>query len=149
MKGKDYEEKLKDAGLTTLKARRRRGDAIEVFKTMKGINNVRRDGWFKLVGSEARPTRANAYVREGVEVRREWVIEVERANQEIRRNFFTIRAAKVWNELPENVKKQENVNSFKNAYDTWRRKKPHQQNQQSDRGGARENDGDDGEAAAV
>ena len=34
VKGATYEEKLKDAGLTTLEKRRERGDAIEAFKTI-------------------------------------------------------------------------------------------------------------------
>ena len=40
VRGKTYEEKLADAGLTTLKASRERGDAIEAYKTMNGFNNV-------------------------------------------------------------------------------------------------------------
>ena len=43
-----------------------------------------------------------------------------RANLEIRRNFFTIRAAKAWNEVPDRVKSQRTVSAFKSAYDEWR-----------------------------
>ena len=35
VKGDSYEEKLRDAGLTTLAERRKRGDLIETFKTLK------------------------------------------------------------------------------------------------------------------
>ena len=35
-----YEEKLQDAGLTTLTERREREDAIETFKTNKGFKRV-------------------------------------------------------------------------------------------------------------
>ena len=35
-----YNEKLKQAGLTSLKERRRRRDLIETYKTMKGLNRV-------------------------------------------------------------------------------------------------------------
>ena len=35
-RGTTYEEKLKDAGLTTLKERCKRGDMIEAFKTLSG-----------------------------------------------------------------------------------------------------------------
>ena len=38
VRGGSNEEKLRDAGLTTLAERRKRGDAIEVFKTLNGIN---------------------------------------------------------------------------------------------------------------
>ena len=39
-KGATYEEKLEDVGLTTLRDRRKGGDVIEVFKTLKGFNRV-------------------------------------------------------------------------------------------------------------
>ena len=41
VRGGSYEEKLRDAGLTTLAERRKREDAIEVFKTLNGINRMR------------------------------------------------------------------------------------------------------------
>ena len=93
---------------------------IEVFKEMSRKGP---DRWFRMVEEEARPLRSNSEIREGEEVRRINVIEVERANLEVRRNFFTVRAAKVWNQLPEHVKGQNSVNGFKNAYDAWIEKK--------------------------
>ena len=120
VRGENYEEKLKDAGLTTLKERRERGDVIEVFKVMRQISNIDETKWFRRVREEARPLRSNTVVdTEGDEVRRE-VLEVERARLEVRRNFFMVRATKLWNSLPERVKNQRTVNGFKNAYDAWR-----------------------------
>ena len=119
VRGGTYEEKLKDAGLTTLKERRRRGDLIEIFKTMRGINKVERSDWFEMVGNEARSTRATTTIQDDGERRREWMIKVERANLETRRNFFTIRAAKEWNDLPDEIKESSTVNSFKSKYDRW------------------------------
>ena len=46
-KGETYEERLKSVGLTTLTERRRRGDIIETFKTMKGFNRVNKNNWFQ------------------------------------------------------------------------------------------------------
>ena len=40
--GASYEEKLKKAGLTTLRDRRIRGDLIEGFKTLKGFKSGQR-----------------------------------------------------------------------------------------------------------
>ena len=119
VRGNDYGEKLKDAGLTTLKERRERGDAIEVFKVMRNINNIDEKRWFNRVPDDARPLRSNTLVEGGDEIRRE-VLEVERAKLEVRKNFFVVRAAKAWNSIPEGVKNQRTVNGFKNAYDAWR-----------------------------
>ena len=121
--GASYEEKLNDAGLTTLKEQRERGDAIEVFKTLKHINNVKAEKWFHVVGDDARPLRSNTLVGEEGERRREHVLGVERANLEVRRNFFVVRAAKAWNEIPDKVKQATTTNGFKNAYDSWRIRK--------------------------
>ena len=118
--GKGYEEKLRDAGLTTLKERRERGDAIEVFKTLRHINNVEAERWFQVIGEDARPLRSNTCIGEDGERRKEHVLEVERSSLEIRRNFFVVRAAKAWNEIPEKVKEATTTNCFKNRYDSWR-----------------------------
>ena len=60
----------------------------------------------------------------GGRVRREMVVSVERANLEIRRNFFVIRAANEWNTIPDNVKTQKSLNGFKNAYDACKKNNP-------------------------
>ena len=119
VRGESYEEKLKKVGLTTLKERRKRGDAIETFKTLKGFNRVEKEEWFQLISEEARPTRSNTEATEDGMRRKENVIKVETARLEVRRNWFMVRAAKIWNELPEEVKKSASINAFKTAYDRW------------------------------
>ena len=65
-KGETYDRKLKDVGLTTLKERRRRGDLIETFKTMKGLNDVSKEEWFEFSDSDqTRHTRANTIIENG------------------------------------------------------------------------------------
>ena len=120
VRGTTYEEKLKDAGLTTLEERRRRGDAIETFKTVKGMNGIRKEKWFSMEAEDTRATRRNTEVTEEGERRRSDILVVEKARLEVRKNNFIIRAAKAWNEIPEEVKNQSSVNAFKNAYDKWR-----------------------------
>ena len=34
-------------------------------------------------------------------------------------NFFTMRAERIWNSLPNRVKEHKSVNAFKTAYDRW------------------------------
>ena len=123
MEGREYEEKLEEVGLTTLAERRVRGDMIETYKTLRGVNRVRKEEWFETQEEEMRPTRSNAVVIEGEAVKKREVIVPQRCNLEIRKNFFTVRAANEWNQLPDAVKASVSVNAFKNAYDGWRRAK--------------------------
>ena len=126
-RGGTYEEKLQDAGLTTLTERRARGDAIETFKTLKGFNKVDKDKWFNIEQSDTRATRRNTEVTEEGEIRRENVLVEESARLEVRRNFFTVRASKQWNEIPDKVRNQSSINAFKTAYDRWKRQKKEDQ----------------------
>ena len=54
-----YEEKLKEIGLTTLKERRERGDMIQTFKIVNGIDDVGYKERFTLL-SEERPDQLGA-----------------------------------------------------------------------------------------
>ena len=123
VRAETYEERLRLAGLTTLRERRLRGDMIETFKTMRGFNHVEREDWFNIqVDEEHRPTRTNTLIVDGEMVRKREVMVREQAALEVRRNFFTVRVEKTWNLLPEEIKAQKTVNGFKNHYDKWRKK---------------------------
>ena len=45
---KDYNNRLKELGLTTLETRRERGDLIEAFKIIKGFQDVDSEIFFPL-----------------------------------------------------------------------------------------------------
>ena len=107
-KGNTYEEKLKDVGLTTLTERRERGDAIEAFKTLNGFNRVDKTQWFEIESEEQRPTRQNTVISEEGERRKNNVLKVDKARLEVRKNYFNIRAAKVWNNVPDDVRDKKN-----------------------------------------
>ena len=119
VRGETYEDRLSNAGLTTLKERRARGDLIEAFKTLKGLNNVDKQKWFEIKGEAAKSTRATTIVTETGESRRENALGVEGARTEVRKNSYTVRTAKAWNKLPDELRNQKTVNGFKNAYDAW------------------------------
>lgn len=104
-RGLSYEDRLKVTGLTTLEERRNRGDMIEVFKTIKGLNKVNHQNFFKF--SNNTRTRGHKYK-----------LEKNRARLEIRRNFFSNRVVNLWNKLPEHVISANTVNNFKNKYDS-------------------------------
>ena len=126
VRGKTYEERIKDAGLTTLRERRERGDVIEAFKTLNGINNVEKTDWFEIQEPESnRPsTRSNTLVVEnGEEERRVHVVLHERAKTELRNQSYRYRTARAWSEIPEFLKDSKTTNAFKTAYDNWRSKK--------------------------
>ena len=119
VRGSDYQDRLRDVGLTTLEERRERGDMVETYKTLRGKNRVEKNEWFEAQEEDARPTRANATVIDGETVKKREVLVGQRANLEIRRNFFNVRVVNSWNRLPEEVKSAQSTNAFKNAYDGW------------------------------
>ena len=47
LKNMSYPERLKILGLTTLESRRLRGDLIEVFKIVKGFDNIDKNNFSK------------------------------------------------------------------------------------------------------
>ena len=121
--GETYEERVKNAGLITLKERRERGDVIEAFKTLRGVNRVSKEEWFDIRSSEVtRATRGNTVVRDGVEMKKIETLYKKPANNEIRNNFYTVRVTRSWNGLPEEVKSAKSVNAFKTAFDSWKKK---------------------------
>ena len=131
VRGATYEEKLDDAGLTTLAERRKRGDLIEAFKTLNGINNVNRDAWFQIAESsqERTGTRSNTNIDDEKSESRTNILIRGRARTEIRNNSFRFRVGRMWNELPDYVRQSKSTNGFKNAYDSWHRKNPTSRNQ--------------------
>ena len=108
-----YEEKLSKIGLTTLQARRERGDCIEIFKMLRGLTNVDHTTWFnKLSRSEGPQTRL---------LSDPWALEIQPARLDLRKNFFSIRGPNLWNTLPIEIKESSSVNQFKNQYDKFKK----------------------------
>ena len=103
-----YENKLTRLGIQSLEDRRRRGDAIEIFKTLKGFNNVDPTSWFNFV-QDRHTINTRSYSDN--------LLVPEKTRLNIRHDFFTNRAVSIWNGLPEELRSAVSVNSFKNRYD--------------------------------
>jgi len=103
-----YEDKLQRLGIQSLEDRRKRGDAIEAFKTINGFNDVNPRQWFNFVRDRhCENTRSFTDNR----------LVPHRTTLNLRRDFFTNRVVNTWNSLPSTVKNAPSVNSFKNRYD--------------------------------
>ena len=106
LKNVSYETRLERTGLITLEKRRERGDLIEVFKLIKGFENVDYTRFFNLVGSSR--TRGHRYK----------IVKL-RSKLDIRKHFFSQRVVNSWNNLPASVVEADSVNSFKNRLDNF------------------------------
>ena len=111
-----YEDKLKTVGLVTLEANRIRGDMIEMFKMMTGKGKVDFRKFFQLA-----PTREGALNTRGNTGYLN-VAEPPQCKDSVRRNFFSHRCPRIWNALPDSVKRAGTVSSFKAAYDDHHRR---------------------------
>ena len=106
-----YEDRLRELGITSLKERRLRGDMIEVWKIMHGEVNVDPNIWFDRAAEHSIRTTRQASSPFNLRPR-PW-------NLEIRKNFFTHRVVKPWNDLGFDVQNSDSIDSFKVAYDEF------------------------------
>ena len=105
-----YEERLISLDLTTLEERRSRGDMIQVFKIVNGLDKVGAgEEFLKLeTGPLSERTRGHAFK-----------LKKPRHRTSKRNKFFSSRVVDKWNKLPEHIVRSKNVNSFKNSYDKY------------------------------
>ena len=101
-----YEERLKECGLTTIEARRLRGDQIEVFKILIGYENIDFNFFFEI--KESKITREHNFTL----VKKQSILDV--------RTFsFSQRTINVWNKLSAECVHASCVNMFKNRIDKY------------------------------
>ena len=105
----NYEERLKELGMTTLEKRREELDLIEMYKIMSGKSDVDYNVWFTKV-ADAEGGRTTRLAADPLNVR------VQAARLELRRNFFSTRVCEKWNSLPSDAKNAKSVSHFKSAY---------------------------------
>jgi hypothetical protein len=103
LEGETYEERCKEAGIDTLERRRYLQDMTQTFKILKGINKVSSENLFHLaeVGRRTRATVGHLNLLK------------KHARTEIRRNSYAYRVVDQWNQLPDELKETEKVETFK------------------------------------
>jgi len=103
-----YETKLRNIGMTTLQARRERGDMIQVYKFLNDASGLDKNEYFNFV--QERHTIATRSFTDNLLV-------PEKCRINVRKNYFTCRVTNAWNSLPMEVRMSSSVNMFKNKYD--------------------------------
>ena len=99
MKGRSYLDKLKEVNLTTLEERRERGDMIQTFRIVQGLDNVEMGTWFQFANEREREGAVNTRLN------RDTTRLVERESRyENRRNFFSQRVPSKSNTLRESTR---------------------------------------------
>ena len=98
-----YERRLERLNLFSLEKRRLRGQLIETFKILKGIDSIDYQSIFTLSSNQ---TRSNG-----------WKLELKRFRTSLCGNFFTYKIASFWNRLPVDVVNSDTIGQFKNRLD--------------------------------
>ena len=101
-----YEDRLEYLNLTTLITRRLRGDLIEVFKILKGTDDLPKEYLFQMRSEDKNRLRGHSFM-----------LETPKARLDIRKNSFSHRIVTEWNRLPPAVVDADSVNVFKNRID--------------------------------
>ena len=112
LKGRTYNQRLKELDMITLEERRERGDLIQAYKVLTGKEKVTHQTWFKMNSEEE--DRRQTRERGGV-----LSVQRKEGRLEVRQNFWSVRVANKWNLLPDMVKLAATVDSFKNGLDNW------------------------------
>ena len=108
LRNKPYHDRLEELNLYPLEVRRLRGDMIEVFKILHGLEDINPDNLF--IMSHNTDTRGHQFK-----------IFKKRMNKglNIRKNFFSQRVVNAWNALPQEVVNAKSTNQFKSKIDQF------------------------------
>jgi len=86
--------------------RRTRGDYVQVFRILSGIDNVEKAHFFVL-------DDGGGYSLRGQRIK----LKVERSRLQLRQGFFSHRTVKLWKMLPASVVEASTVRTFQNRLD--------------------------------
>ncbi len=102
-----YEQRLNKLKLTTLETRRIRGDMLEVFKIVKGLEGLNASDFFEFSTSTTRGHTLKLFK--------------QRSRLDVRKYSFSQRVINEWNSLPEDAINVDTINSFKGKLDKFLR----------------------------
>ena len=108
----NYQDRLKEIRILSLKDRRIQYDMVQIFKIVHEIDRVDRRVWFEFV--EDRGKRVTWLSVDPLN------IKSKLSNSELRRRFFSNRVVQQWNDLPKEIKNAKSVCSFKSQYTQWK-----------------------------
>ena len=117
LKSLTYEDRLVALNLPKLEDRRIRGDAIQLYKCLTGVNIV---DWMRAWQTKSDTVRT---IGPASNTRHNHWLLKQKLNLKQRDKFFTNRAVDSWNSLPRAVHAAKSVNSFKNRYDGYQKAK--------------------------
>ena len=101
----DYVHRLREVKLTTLECRRLRGDLIETFKILRGLEGLNPEHFFDLSTVQHRGHQLKLYK--------------SRSNLNLRKFWFSQRVVNYWNILPRKAIEASSVNIFKGHVDKF------------------------------
>ena len=79
-----------------------------------------KNNWFRFRdSSNNRATRSTVTVSGVAQLERADVLYKENVRLETRKHFFSVRVVDEWNRIPDEIKEQRTINTFKNRYDEW------------------------------
>ena len=108
---REYEERLEELNMESLEERRHQADMHMVHKIMREEGGLHHSTWFEKASEQVRVTRVAA---DNLNVR------VKNGRLELRRNFFSVRVATLWNNVPPLIKRAASAHAFKQQYKRFR-----------------------------
>ena len=104
IKFNSYQERLTLWNVKTLEQRRIELDLILVYKILNGLIYLKPGDFFK---------KSNFYNNHNLRRHNQCLQSYEIPRTNIRKNFFSIRIIKLWNQLPQNIVSSKSLSSFK------------------------------------
>ena len=100
----DYQGRLKELGWVSLTERRQRADMVLMNGIMTERMDIVKSDWFVPASIAERSTRQNTGSQN---------VKLTFGRLEQRKNFYTVRTTKTWNEIPASIKMQKRHDQFK------------------------------------